>query len=346
MSQDSAPPDARRQALSDWLRTQDAALGLRIDSLRPASSDASFRRYFRVDVCADAGGSLIAMDAPPQREDSLPFVNVARLFGAAGVTTPVVIAADLEQGLLLLSDLGQTTYLQALEAGADAQALYQDALRALVRIQAATRPGALPPYDRDRLLGELRLFPDWYVTRHLQARLDSVESAGLDKVFETLLGNALSQPPVYVHRDYHSRNLMQMAQGNPGVLDFQDAVLGPPVYDLVSLLRDAYVDWPEAQQIDWAVRYWELARAAKIPVPADFADLWRDMEWIGLQRSLKVLGIFARLYHRDGKDRYLADLPRVMRQARHVAERYRCFDPLRRLLDRLEQQPRPYEYTS
>jgi len=343
MSLETTTPDARRLALLAWLQRQDGSLGLHTDTLRPASSDASFRRYFRLDAAGP--GTLIAMDAPPPKEDCRPFVKVAHLFAAAGVTTPAVIAADLELGLLLLGDLGQTTYLQALEAGADAEPLYRDALAALVRIQAATRPGQLPPYDRERLLTELRLFPDWYVARHLRAELDEGERSALERVFEILIGNALSQAPVFVHRDYHSRNLMLLESGNPGVLDFQDAVVGPAVYDLVSLLRDAYVDWPEERQIDWAVRYWEMARAAGIPVAGDFGDLWRDLEWVGLQRSLKVLGIFARLYHRDGKHRYLEDLPRVMRHARHVVHRYQCFDPLRRLLDRLEQRPVRVGYT-
>jgi aminoglycoside/choline kinase family phosphotransferase len=273
-------------------------------------------------------------------------VKVARLFGEAGVTTPRILEADLDRGFLLLSDLGQTTYLQALAAGADAQSLYPDALQSLVRIQCATRADVLPYYDRDRLLAEMRLFPDWYIAKHLQCRLDEHERAALESVFQTLIACALAQPALYVHRDFHSRNLMQLDRGNPGVLDFQDAVLGPAVYDLVSLLRDAYIEWPEEQQIEWAVRYWELARAAGLPVPADFADLWRDMEWIGLQRSLKVLGIFARLYHRDGKDGYLADLPRVMRHTRRVVERYACFGELSRLLDRLEQCPARAGYRS
>jgi len=335
MSQESAAPDARRNLLTAWLQSIAGPFGLRPETLRPASSDASFRRYFRLDC--DPAGSLIAMDAPPDREDSRPFVKVARLFGAAGVTTPRIVAEDLARGFLLLSDLGQTTYLQALEAGAESQPLYLDALDSLVRIQAASRAGELPPYNRDRLLTELRLFPDWYVARHLAMPLQPDQQAALERDFETLVACALSQPAVYVHRDYHSRNLMQLERGNPGVLDFQDAVMGPATYDLVSLLRDAYVDWPEERQIDWAARYWERARAAGVPVPSDFAELWRTMEWIGLQRSLKILGIFARLYYRDGKDRYLADLPRVMRHARGVVERYRAFDGLRRLLDRLEE---------
>jgi len=337
MNQESAAPDSRRNTLIAWLQSEARSHGLLPETLRPASSDASFRRYFRLDT--ERGGTFIAMDAPPDLEDSRPFVKVARLFGLAGVTTPRIVAADLDRGLLLLSDLGQTTYLQALDAGANAQSMYLDALQALVRIQSATRANALPGYDRARLLGEVRLFPDWYIAQHLQCKLGDRDREVLERVFQTLVACAVGQPALFVHRDYHSRNLMQLACGNPGVLDFQDAVLGPAVYDLVSLLRDAYIEWPEDQQIEWAVRYWELARAAGLPVPADFADLWRDMEWIGLQRSLKVLGIFARLYHRDGKDRYLTDLPRVMQHTRRVVERYACFDELRGLLDRLEQRP-------
>jgi aminoglycoside/choline kinase family phosphotransferase len=338
MSQDPAAPDPRRHALLAWLHSLPAAFGLQPESLRPASSDASFRRYFRLDAAAAYGGTLVAMDAPPEREDSRSFVRIARLFGEAGVTTPRILAEDLAGGFLLVSDLGPTTYLQALSAGARAQPLYTDALDSLVRIQAATCADALPPYDRTRLLTELRLFPDWYVARHLGSALDPDERGALERVFESLVGCALAQPAVYVHRDYHSRNLMRMDNGNPGVLDFQDALMGPATYDLASLLRDAYIEWPEEQQIDWAVRYWERARAARLPVPSDFAELWRTMEWVGLQRSLKILGIFARLYHRDGKDRYLADLPKVMRDARRAAERYPEFDALRRLLDRLEME--------
>jgi len=336
MGQESAASDPRRNALTAWLQSIAGSFGLDPGTLRPASSDASFRRYFRLD--AEGAGTVIAIDAPPDREDSLQFVKIARLFGAAGVTTPQILAEELPQGFLLVSDLGQTTYLQALQAGADAQPLYLDALDSLVRIQAASRADVLPPYDRTRLLAELQLFPDWYIARHLQAGLGPDERAALERVFEHLIASALTQPAVFVHRDYHSRNLMQLPHGNPGVLDFQDAVLGPATYDLVSLLRDAYIEWPQERQIDWAVRYWERARAAGVPVPSDFGELWRAMEWIGLQRSLKVLGIFARLYHRDGKDRYLADLPLVMLHTRQVVERYAAFDELRRLLDRLERQ--------
>jgi hypothetical protein len=264
---------------------------------------------------------------------------VARRFAAAGARTPEVLDADLEQGYLLLSDLGSTTYADAV-AGAspgEVNALYIDALDTLVRIQRASPDRTLPAYDRARLVAEMRLFPDWYVTRHLGATLAAAEQSMLGALFETLADAALAQPQVDVHRDYHCRNLMRLPSGagNPGVLDFQDAVTGPITYDLVSLLRDAYVDWPEAQQIDWAVRYWERARRAGLPVAADFGAFWRDLEWMGLQRHLKVLGIFARLWHRDGKDRYLADLPRVLHQTRAVARRYDTFTPLVRLLDRI-----------
>jgi aminoglycoside/choline kinase family phosphotransferase len=347
----AAADDPRRVALVAWLGGLDDALGIDPASLRPASSDASFRRYFRVDCRPAAGGpcSLIAMDAPPAREDSRPFVHIAALLAARGVHTPRVHVADFEQGFLLLSDLGLQTYADALQARpADVEPLYADALATLVRLQIAPpqAPDAdsgVPPYDRERLLTELRLFPDWYLARHLEDAPAPEELAGLDAVFEILVANALGQPQVLVHRDYHCRNLMRLpaangtaaAGPNPGVLDFQDAVIGPITYDLVSLLRDAYVEWPEAQQLDWAVRYWEQARAAGLPVAPRYDDFWRDLEWMSLQRSLKVLGIFARLCYRDGKSRYLGDLPVVLRHARRVAERYGAFAPLARLFERL-----------
>ncbi len=337
-----AAADPRLPPLRAWLAALPAARAVDPASLRPASSDASFRRYFRVDADGSGGApaSYIVMDAPPPREDCRPFVRVAALFGAAGLHTPAVLAADLEQGFLLLDDLGATTYAQALEdCSAPPADLYADALAALVRLQAASRPGELPSYDRGRLRAELQLFPDWYVQRHLGAGLSTAEQAALEAVFGLLLDQAAAQAPVYVHRDYHSRNLMWCpgAPGaNPGVLDFQDAVHGPITYDLVSLLRDAYVEWPEAVQLDWAIRYWDQARRAGLPVATPFDEFWRQFEWMGLQRTLKVLGIFARLYHRDGKDRYLQDLPRVLRHTRAVAQRYQPLRPLARLLDRLQ----------
>ena len=312
-----------------------AALGSADFSCAPASADASFRRYFRIVPATPAFGlaSLIAMDAPPPQEDCRPFIAVAALLDGAGVHAPRVLASDVERGFLLLTDLGDTTYLQALAAG-NIDALYLDAIDALVLWQKSSRPDVLPAYDDALLRRELMLFPDWYVARHLQHTLSAAERATLDAAFARILAHNLAEPRVFVHRDYHSRNLM-VASPNPGVLDFQDAVFGPISYDLVSLLRDAYVDWNEERQLDYAIRYWQRARRAALPVAADFADFWRDFEWMGVQRQLKVLGIFARLCHRDGKAGYVADMPRVLKYLRTACGRYDELAPLAALLDTL-----------
>ena len=284
------------------------------------------------------------MDAPPQYEDCRPFIKVAALFGAAGANTPEVLAQDLAQGFLLLTDLGDMTYLSALNAD-NAGALYGDALDALVKIQVASRPGVLPDYDRALLERELRLFPEWYITRHLGVALNAQQAQTLDSVFEAILANNLAQPRVFVHRDYHSRNLM-LSEPNPGVLDFQDAVYGPITYDLVSLFKDAYIRWDEEVVLDWVIRYWEKARRAGLPVAADFGAFYRDFEWMGVQRHIKVLGIFARLYHRDGKTGYLKDMPLVMDYLRSACARYRELEPLLQLLDSLQgQAPESVGYT-
>lgn len=328
--------DERLAELRRWLSNQDETLGLDIDSLRVASDDASFRRYFRVDA-APGHGSLIAMDAPPPMEDCRPFVHAAEIFLGRGVSVPRVIGADLERGFLLLEDFGQRTLLQELEAGGDPQPQYRAALHALRRLQSGSAPGRFPDYDRAVLLRELMLFPEWYVARHKGIELTPAERQTLESSFETLISQLLGQARVDVHRDYHSRNLMVIDDArNPGVLDFQDALHGPITYDLVSLLRDAYVEWDEEQQIDWAVHYWQGARDDGLPVPADFGEFYRDFEWMGLQRHLKVLGIFARLWHRDGKSRYLADMPTVLRYVLHTASRYGAFAPLLKLIDRIE----------
>jgi aminoglycoside/choline kinase family phosphotransferase len=336
-----ANKDIRQSLLIDWLAKLEAPI-TKPDSLRPASSDASFRRYFRVDA-AD-GGTLIAMDAPPPQEDVRPFVQVAELFAATGVTVPDILASDIEQGFLLLSDLGSTTYLKQLNADT-AHKLYLDAIQALVQLQVRSEPNRLPAYDRELLRRELMLFPDWYLAKHRHAALTDSQQADLERVFETLLANNLAQAPVYVHRDYHSRNLMVLAEGNPGILDFQDAVYGPITYDLVSLLRDAYIEWDEEMVLDWAVRYWELARRAGLPVAHDIDSFYRDFEFMGLQRHLKVLGIFARLFHRDGKDAYLNDIPLVMQYVRKTAYRYKEFAPLVKLLDALDEKQTGIGYT-
>jgi aminoglycoside/choline kinase family phosphotransferase len=331
--------DSRLDALRTWLAT---TLPAPMKAIAPASSDASFRRYFRVTLAepvavpdrAEHAATLIAMDAPPPQEDCRPYVAAAKLLTAAGVHAPAVLAADVAHGFLLLSDLGDRTYVDALDS-ASAPRLYRDACGALVRWQLASRDDLLPLYDETLLRRELDLFPDWYLARHLGLALSGAQRATLEAAFRVVLENNLAQPRVFVHRDYHSRNLM-VTEPNPGVIDFQDAVYGPITYDLVSLLRDAYVEWDEEQELDWAVRYWERARDAGLPVNADFAAFWRDYEWMGVQRQLKVLGIFARLFHRDGKDAYLKEMPRVMRYLRRASARYRELKPLLGLLDQIE----------
>jgi aminoglycoside/choline kinase family phosphotransferase len=328
---------SRSQTLDAWLRQRLAGEPFELAS---ASEDASFRRYFRVTT---REGTRILMDAPPDHEDCRPFVQVARLFLAAGVHVPEVVVEDLDNGYLLLSDLGSTTYLQALSE-TTAASLYAAANDALIRIQLASRPGVLPDYDRELLLREMRLFPDWYVAKHLGVGLSGAQAAVLEAAFESILANNLSQPQVFVHRDYHSRNLM-VCDPCPGILDFQDAVHGPITYDLVSLYKDAYIAWDEERVIDWVVRYWENARRAGLPVATDFGTFYRDFEWMGVQRHIKVLGIFARLFHRDGKDRYLQDLPLVMAYLRKACERYTQLRPLLHLLDELEQRAPAVGYT-
>jgi aminoglycoside/choline kinase family phosphotransferase len=300
-------------------------------ALEVASADASFRRYFRVRCGAR---TLIAMDAPPAHEDCRTFVRVAGLLAAAGLHVPEIVATDFGRGFLLLSDLGTTSYLQALNADT-ADRLFDDATDALVRWQLASKPGVLPPYDEALLKREIELFPEWYVRRHLGVTLSAPQQRALDAVFATVIQCNLTQPAVYVHRDYMPRNLMMCAP-NPGVLDFQDAVYGPITYDVASLFKDAFISWDEERVLDWVVRYWEKARRAGLPVDADFGAFYRDFEWMGLQRHLKVLGIFARLHYRDGKRGYLDDTPRFIAYVRAVAVRYSALAPLLKLLDDIE----------
>ena len=321
----------RQQQVTEWLRRQFPGEGF---TLAPASADASFRRYFRVTF---ADRTLVVMDAPPQHEDCRPFLHIAKLFEDAGTHVPHVFAQDLQQGFLLLSDLGSTTYLQAL-CGRNigtASELYGAATDALIKIQLASKENELPPYDEILLLREMRLFPEWYIAKHLGITLGEKQSIALEECFRRILANNLAQPRVYVHRDYHSRNLM-LTKPNPGILDFQDAVYGPITYDLASLFKDAYIRWEEAEIMDWLIRYWEKARKAGLPVHEDFGGLYRDYEWMGVQRHIKVLGIFARLYHRDGKEGYLKDMPLVMDYLRRACARYIDLKPLLNLLDELE----------
>ena len=395
----------RQQQIIDWLH---GLLPDEIFTLSPASADASFRRYFRVSFQNHEGadaqanfdgqqvGTLIVMDAPQPQEDCRPFLHVARLLERAGVHVPHVYAHDLEQGFLLLSDLGNSTFLQALQGrdSATARELYDGATDALIRIQLATRKNELPPYDEKLLRREMNLFPEWYIGKHLNVTLSSAQTAKLETVFARIIANNLAQPHVYVHRDYHSRNLMhieppllgpslrsplpqagstkstqstarQVACGidrakreersraneqsnfltSPGILDFQDAVYGPITYDLASLFKDAYIHWEEASVIDWLIRYWEKARKAGLPVHEDFSEFYRDYEWMGVQRHLKVLGIFARLYYRDGKDGYLKDLPLVMAYLRTACARYIDLKPLLNLLNTIDPQNNKEGYT-
>lgn len=334
-----AAHDPRLQALRSWLAALPGSEQLDLASLRPASSDASFRRYFRIDARSADGRSVIAMDAPPPQEDCEPFVRVAELFATSGLHVPAMLASDLEHGFLLLEDLGTTTLLDRLNEAppaSEVESRYAQAGEALVTLQLASQPGVLPDYDRALLERELMLLPQWFLSRHCGLAEDGSSTQVLRGAFDALLQNNLRQPAVFVHRDWHSRNLMidrERPEAPPGVIDFQDAVYGPITYDLVSLLRDAYVRWPEEVQIDRAVRWWELARRRGLPVRPDFGEFWIDFEWMGLQRHLKVLGIFARLWHRDGKDRYLADIPLVLQGATAVARRYAPFAGLARILE-------------
>jgi aminoglycoside/choline kinase family phosphotransferase len=331
--------DDRLSALEAWLREVLRGAACRLER---ASTDASFRRYFRAFL--DDGRTFIAMDAPPEREDSSAFVHVAGLLREAGLNVPEIVATDLPRGYLLVGDLGTRLYLAEMREGRDVDRLFDDAATALVRWQRASRPGVLPEYDEGRLRRELDLFPEWFVGRHLGVQLDAARRAALEGVFTRLLANNLAQARVYVHRDYMPRNLM-VCEPNPGILDFQDAVHGPISYDIACLYRDAFLSWEEERVLDGTIRYWEKARAARLPVPSDFAEFWRDVEWMGVQRHLKVLGIFARLHYRDGKAGYLEDTPRFAGYVRHAAARYAELGFLGELLDQLEGRAREVRHT-
>ena len=339
-------PDAARQAAFEaWLAPLVTPLQLLPDTLRPASADASFRRYLRIDSAA--GGSLIVMDAPPDKEDCRPFVRVQRLMAEAGLHVPQVLAFHEADGFMLLSDLGRQTLIELLDPARphDAFAWYNQATDVLLDWQKASRPGVLPVYDEALLRRELALFPDWYLAKHRGVVLDDRQQATLASAFDAIVAHNLAAPSVFVHRDFMTRNLMAAPeQGGPlGVLDFQDAVYGPITYDIASLLRDAFISWEEEFVIDITVRYWEKARKAGLLGAGsasgwgdDFGEFYRSVEWMGLQRHLKVAGIFARLTLRDGKPKYLADAPRFLRYIRATANRYRQLGPLLKMLDQIE----------
>jgi len=324
--------DSRLNTLHDWLKALQPSWQLDLDTLTPASADASFRRYFRIESKNPDFQTLIIMDAPPQHEPLDAFIQVDLLLSAAGLNVPQILEQDIKNGFLLLNDLGSKTYLAELNNDS-ADHLYKDATRALVQMQLASKPDILPNYDEALLQRELDLFPEWYLKKHLQIQLNELQEAQLKKSFELIIENNLAQAKVYVHRDYHSRNLMVTEKNNPGVIDFQDAVYGPITYDAASLWRDAYIAWPEERIIDWVIKFWEDGRKAGLPMPLDFGQFYRDFEWMGLQRHLKVLGIFARLFYRDGKDGYLKDIPLVLEYAIACANRYIELKPLARILE-------------
>jgi N-acetylmuramate 1-kinase len=312
------PIDTRLRDIAQWVSVD---LSLGPIELAPASADASFRRYFRVKRGRE---TYIVMDAPPGKEDLQPFLKVAALLSKVGVHVPEVLGCDATRGFLLLSDLGSRQYLDSLKAGREVDTLYADALAALARMQLAGRDqfGILPEYDRELLVREMALAPEWFLGRHLGLVLDANMRAMLDDLFELLVASALAQPQSFVHRDYHSRNLMICAERNPGILDFQDAVRGAVTYDLVSLFKDCYIAWPEARVRAWALQFRESLLQAGWAVARDDAEFLRWFDLMGLQRHIKVLGIFARLWYRDGKRGYLADLPLVLAYTRAAAERY------------------------
>lgn len=325
--------DERLAELGRWLQTQNPELGLDTAGLEPASADASFRRYFRV---SGAAGTYIVMDAPPAKEPIAPFLKVDALMRAAGLNVPEILADDEKSGFILMNDLGRETYLDVLDED-NAARLMDAATDALVKWQAASKPGVLPEYDCAVMRREIDLFPEWYVGRHRGYTMTDKQMEIVEGVFEKLIASCLAQNKVFVHRDFMPRNLM-VSDPMPGVLDFQDALYGPVSYDIASLMRDAFISWGESFVLDVTIRYWDKARKAGIPVPEDFGEFWKDVEWMGMQRHLKVLGIFARINYRDGKSKYLADTPRFLHYVRETANRYHELKPINWLLDQFEEQ--------
>jgi aminoglycoside/choline kinase family phosphotransferase len=324
--------DSRLDTLRNWLKGLEPSWQLDLPTLAPASEDASFRRYFRIVSKNPDFLTLIVMDAPPQHEPLDAFIEVNLVLENAGLNVPKILEKNVTEGFLLLNDLGTKTYLAELNSES-ADYLYQDATHTLVQMQLASKPDVLPSYDEVLLQRELDLFPEWYIGKHLHIELSKLQDLQIKQAFELIIQNNLAQAKVYVHRDFHSRNLKEKEKNNPGVIDFQDAVYGPITYDASSLWRDAYIAWPEERVIDWVIKYWEEGRQAGLPMPNDVGQFYRDFEWMGLQRHLKVLGIFTRLFHRDGKDGYLKDIPLVLEYAIATANRYIELKPLARILE-------------
>ncbi|CAB3757942.1 aminoglycoside phosphotransferase family protein [Paraburkholderia humisilvae] len=346
----SDSPSNRLELLTAWLRTHADRYGLDLATLAPASADASFRRYFRLAGRAapfaaqrpQAAATVIAVDAPPP-EKCREFVQVAGLLEAAGVHVPRVLEADFDAGFMLVTDLGTEPYLSALNEG-NARRLMREALDALIRWQSSSREDVLPPFDEAFMRREMELMPEWFIARHLGREVDTATRGVLDRTFALLVASARSQPQVFMLRDFMPRNLM-IASPNPGVLDFQDAVTGPITYDVASLLRDAFLSWDESFELDCFAYYWEHAKKAGLPVDPDFGEFYRQLEWMGLQRHIKVLGLFCRIHYRDGKPHYMKDLPRFIEYGRKVAQRYAPLAPFAKLLDDLEGRAAEVGYT-
>ena len=349
--------DTARQALFDtWFASVQGPHQLAPHTLRLASADASFRRYLRVD-CATSGTttSRIIMDAPPDKGDCKPFVAVAELMTQAGLKVPEVLAWDEANGFMLLTDLGTHTMKDVIQPDAPPPLdLYLDAVETLIQWQKSSREGVLPLYDRAFVMREMELFPQWYIAEYRQVTLDAAQRLVLDKSFAAIADSALAWPSVFMHRDFMPRNLMvadgvASTLGKPsatrlGVLDFQDAVYGPITYDIASLLRDAFLSWEEDFCLDITIRYWEKARKAGLPVGNDFGEFYKAVEWMGLQRHLKIAGLFARLTLRDGKPVYLTDTPRFIAYIRTTCARYMELKPLLRLVEKVEGIPVPNAY--
>ncbi len=331
----------RQTQLKIWLSEFSSLYGLKSDTLEHASADAGFRQYFRIE---GASQSFIVMDCPKEKDSMKSFVKIRNLLASTGVNVPEIFKVDYERGFMLLSDLGTTTYLDVIDES-NADILMNDATNALVTIQSKADASGLPKYDAALLRKELELFPEWFLEKHLKIQLSETERKLIDGVFDLIIAKNMDQPYVFVHRDYMPRNLMVEKENNPGILDFQDAVYGPISYDIASLCRDAFISWEEHRILDWTIRYWDKARKANLPVRSDFGQFWEDVEWMGLQRHLKVLGIFARLNYRDGKEKYLADTPRFIEYVSKTAKRYDALKPLSKIIDRIQNTEEQVGYT-
>ncbi|WP_269900376.1 aminoglycoside phosphotransferase family protein [Paenalcaligenes faecalis] len=327
----------RQQSLMNWLKSIAESFQLDLETLHSASSDASFRRYYRLQAGVH---TRIVMDAPPSHENNEAFVDVQARLAQVGAKVPEILAYDAEHGFMLLSDLGTENFYHALQTTTDpaiVQAMYRLAIQELVRMQQADTTD-LPVYDAARMLDELQLFEEWYIKQYCKTELTETEKKNLSQLFETLVADNVRHGQVLVHRDFHSPNIMMPTDSalQPGLIDFQDAVVGPITYDLASMVMDARYTWDEDQQIDWAIRYWQAAHLAGLDIDTDFAEFHRAYEWMSVQRNLRILGVFSRLSIRDGKHHYLDHMPRVNQYLRQVVVRYEEFNPLRRLFDRLE----------